>query len=113
MVECFWCDTFYDESVVQKCPNCMSGVNNPVREWTDDFGNKLVNVHAEGECKNATACPIHSPSQNSMRDYSQHWRYDRSFMERICVHGVGHPDPDDTGADPVHGCDGCCSNEAP
>jgi hypothetical protein len=39
-------------------------------------------------------------------------------MERICSHGVGHPDPDDiafkfeNGLDDamgVHGCDGCCS----
>lgn len=38
-----------------------------------------------------------------------HWRDDRSFMERICPHGVGHPDPDDEHADPIHGCDGCCN----
>lgn len=30
-------------------------------------------------------------------------------MERICPHGVGHPDPDDTNPDTVHGCDGCCA----
>jgi hypothetical protein len=31
-------------------------------------------------------------------------------MERICPHGVGHPDPDDVFAtDTVHGCDGCCT----
>ena len=40
-------------------------------------------------------------------------RFDRSFMERICVHGVGHPDPDGADADPLHACDGCCINEAP
>jgi len=112
MVECFWCDTFYDEHVVQKCPSCMSEINTPIKEWTDDFGNKLVNVHEVGRCKNVDACPIHSPSQHSMRDYSQHWRYDRNFMERICVHGVGHPDPDDSNADPIHACDGCCTEPA-
>lgn len=113
MVECFWCDTFYDESVVKKCPNCSSKTSAAISEWTDSFGNKLVNVHEVGSCRDATACPIHSPSQHSMRDYSQHWRYDRSFMERICAHGIGHPDPDDSGADPVHACDGCCMSEAP
>jgi hypothetical protein len=42
-------------------------------------------------------------------------------MERICEHGVGHPDPDHLdfvrhtkgGAaaetESVHGCDGCCA----
>jgi hypothetical protein len=34
-------------------------------------------------------------------------------MERICEHGIGHPDPDQIMRDEagwVHGCDGCCSN---
>lgn len=52
-----------------------------------------------------------------MRDWPQFWRDDRGLMERICSHGIGHPDPDDlaykirTGGDDaegVHGCDGCC-----
>jgi hypothetical protein len=34
-------------------------------------------------------------------------------MERICPHGIGHPDPDDPAfknpIEGVHGCDGCCS----
>lgn len=34
-------------------------------------------------------------------------------MERICPHGVGHPDPDEidleVNAKGIHGCDGCCS----
>jgi hypothetical protein len=35
-------------------------------------------------------------------------------MERICKHGVGHPDPDDLMIlighdDGVHGCCGCCT----
>ena len=37
-------------------------------------------------------------------------------MERVCKHGVGHPDPDDAAYNDrtgngflnVHGCDGCC-----
>lgn len=40
--------------------------------------------------------------------WPQHWRGDRHLMERICPHGVGHPDPDDINPDGVHGCDGCC-----
>jgi hypothetical protein len=38
------------------------------------------------------------------------------YTERICEHGVGHPDPDDVGYwagrgydITRHGCDGCCS----
>lgn len=48
--------------------------------------------------------------------FEQRWRSDRGIMERICRHGVGHPDPDDPAlkgkdgwAEAVHGCDGCCS----
>lgn len=66
------------------------------------------------------ACPIHHPSAHHMRDWPLNWRGDRQLMERICPHGVGHPDPDHmhraerlTGeADGVHGCDGCCAEPA-
>lgn len=55
-----------------------------------------------------------------MRDFKTHWRDDRKLMERICPHGVGHPDPDDiafkrrvlgdkfANLEAIHGCDGCC-----
>lgn len=50
-----------------------------------------------------------------MREFPQSWRADRQIMERICIHGVGHPDPDDYKMqDPherIHGCDGCCWNK--
>lgn len=52
------------------------------------------------------------------------WRADRQLMERVCDHGIGHPDPDhikhvtriaryasvpvDVDGIGVHGCDGCC-----
>ena len=41
------------------------------------------------------------------------------IMERLCEHGIGHPDPDDASwrkdntpnnADTIHGCDGCCAD---
>ena len=59
-------------------------------------------------------CTIHKRSEHSMRSFPQHWRGDRALMERICTHGVGHPDPDDIKvilepAEGVHGCDGCCA----
>lgn len=45
------------------------------------------------------------------------WRADTGVMERLCPHGVGHPDPDslryferhDIHGFGVHGCDGCCA----
>lgn len=75
----------------------------------------LVGVHEQ----NATcsiACVIHNPSDHHMRHWQLHWRSDRGIFERICAHGVGHPDPDQypywdathQDSQGVHGCDGCC-----
>jgi hypothetical protein len=71
---------------------------------------ELVNVHSKDKCK-GKFCPIHNPSNHHMRDWPQVWRSDKGIIERICVHGVGHPDPDDInaqGVNSIHGCDGCC-----
>lgn len=68
----------------------------------------LAQVHAAGTCWGET-CPVHHKTDHSMRSFPQHFRWDRGIMERLCPHGVGHPDPDDGRAHSVHGCDGCCS----
>lgn len=78
--------------------------------WVDDYGHVIVNVHNRNQCRN-DFCTIHRPSQHSMIDLPQRWRNDRKMMERICPHGIGHPDPDDIVLDRTHGCDGCCVNE--
>lgn len=82
--------------------------------FTDDFGNKLVDVHEQWQCL-GNFCTIHKPSDHSMRGMKQRWRADRALMERVCEHGVGHPDPDEIGLDEsgrgIHGCDGCCLTE--
>lgn len=66
------------------------------------------------------ACVIHNPSDGEHRKLSLLWRPERKIFERICKHGVGHPDPDQypywrtldhnrfTVWDGIHGCDGCC-----
>lgn len=73
-----------------------------------ESGQTLFNVHGEGECR-GEYCTFHNPSAHSMRGFPRYWRADRGIMERICSHGIGHPDPDEIN-DPtdVHGCDGCC-----
>lgn len=97
----------------------------------------LARVHSPDLCQ-GRPCPIHNLTEHSMRSFPQHFRWDRGVMERICSHGVGHPDPDDLpyqieretnrmqaqGPDglprgyyesmaedlvSIHGCDGCCS----
>ena len=75
-------------------------------DWTSGTGQHL-RVHAKGRC-HGTACPIHHPTDHPLRDWPTHFRSDRGIMERICPHGVGHPDPDDPTDDRTHGCDGCC-----
>lgn len=68
-----------------------------------------LNTHDESRC-NGETCPVHNPSKHHMRKWPIRYRMDRGITERVCEHGVGHPDPDCIGAqkDPIHGCDGCC-----
>lgn len=80
-------------------------------------GQILVNVHDATECE-GDVCAIHRPSAHHMVGWQQNWRSDRRMMERICSHGVGHPDPDDwavrVGVDQgIHGCDSCCRTPNP
>jgi hypothetical protein len=79
------------------------------RTWVDDYNQLIVNVHQNGQCKNSH-CTIHNSSEHPMIGFPQRWRQDFSYMERICPHGIGHPDPDDIVINRVHGCDGCCSS---
>lgn len=82
-------------------------------------GERLINTHDPELCK-GRPCAIHNPSNHSMSEFPQHFRDDRGMVERICPHGIGHPDPDhmswyaschttrETHYEGVHGCDGCC-----
>jgi len=54
---------------------------------------QAITVH-ERNASCADGCAIHSPTAHALRDARTHWRSDRGIMERICEHGVGHPDPD-------------------
>lgn len=83
-----------------------------MEKWESGSGQNLW-VHSRENCK-GPYCPIHNPSDHHMKDWPVHWRDDRKIMERICVHGVGHPDPDDISDDDgTHGCCGCCDSPGP
>lgn len=81
----------------------------------------LLTVHSPEQCAGQPSCVIHNPSDHHMKTWPLDWRGDRYLMERVCEHGVGHPDPDHiehirrTKGDKaaknqrVHGCDGCCN----
>lgn len=79
-------------------------------------------------------CVIHNPSGHHMNMWPTVFRSDQRHLilraphfgkifvltERICPHGIGHPDPDSlayarrvagdefVGGMGIHGCDGCC-----
>lgn len=79
----------------------------------------LTKVHAPSRCV-GEHCWVHDPSDHHMVTWPVRWRDDRRIAERVCEHGVGHPDPDDAafhrrhGRDvTVHGCDGCCGLRPP
>jgi hypothetical protein len=83
-------------------------------------GQIIHNVHHPSACE-GRPCVMHHPSDHSMINFPTHWREDRGIMERICPHGIGHPDPDGLAyiemamgpkiarAEGIHGCDGCCA----
>jgi len=72
-------------------------------------------VHPPSQCYPGP-CPVHFPTEHAMSGWEKLWRADSGVLERICVHGFGHPDPDqfrhwrDRGTMHLsaHDCDGCC-----
>lgn len=84
-------------------------------QYTEVEGIGLVGVHDPARCE-GERCVIHNPTDHHMRAFNLIWRDDRGLFERICPHGIGHPDPDQfefwkkVGMEymGVHGCDGCC-----
>lgn len=84
-------------------------------EITVGAGGQRIHHHAREDC-DGPPCPFHSPSLHLLVEAPMNYRNDRRLLERICVHGVGHPDPDSLafglrhgGTDlGVHGCCGCC-----
>lgn len=90
-------------------------------EFGAHVGVIALRTHPPEQCA-GRACCIHNPSDHHMRSWRQLWRADRGLMERLCEHGIGHPDPDHMSyvrsinpdtvdgihVDGIHGCDGCC-----
>lgn len=76
----------------------------------------LRGTHSPALCAALSACVIHRPTDHHMRGWELVWREDRGIFERLCPHGIGHPDPDQfpywdalgAEAEGVHGCDLCC-----
>ena len=82
-----------------------------------EFRGNLSNVHNPSNCE-GRGCAVHAhPSDHALKEAPMLWREDRGILERLCEHGVGHPDHDSAlylesvglGVENVHGCDGCCN----
>lgn len=99
------------------------GPHDTKEHYTTGTGQLLTNVHEHSPDCDQFGCSIHAPSLHHMRNWPTNFRADHfGLMERICDHGIGHPDPDALGfiareTDPVfakmvaiHGCCGCCKN---
>lgn len=75
-----------------------------------------MRTHDADDC--IPPCPIHAPSDHHMREWPKVFRAS-GLTERVCEHGVGHPDPDSLqhferlGVESmgIHGCCGCCHKE--
>lgn len=76
-----------------------------------------LRIHKKKDCA-GEYCPFHNPSDHKMADWPINIRLDRhALVERICKHGVGHPDPDSLdwlerrgfkrSVEATHGCCGC------
>lgn len=103
--------------------SCLLGQNDKgywvvaIDPVTGEKYGELLNVHPRSACSHALGCAIHNrPSNHALKDAKMLWRDDRGILERLCEHGVGHPDADSAAYlasigrsnDNIHGCDGCC-----
>lgn len=84
--------------------------------WTDSSGIEYW-VHKRTADCDADGCAIHNQSYHHMVDWPTYMRVDKYYLiERICSHGIGHPDPDSLsffrkkamGWIGIHGCCRCC-----
>lgn len=77
-------------------------------------GLPVSRLHPSSACAGSFCC-LHNPSDHHMVDWMLNLRAS-GLMERLCRHGIGHPDPDSlawlkrNGLEgyEVHGCCGCC-----
>lgn len=104
------------EAVVK--PELVSTVSGPVTELERfEFVNCTARVHPRSLC-DGNFCSLHNPSNHGLVGWPMLLR-ETGLIERLCGHGVGHPDPDsaqwmDERLNPgvrvwgIHGCDGCC-----
>lgn len=101
----------------------VSVIRNLTVLHTPNVWPKGLKTHGPEACSGQSRnCIFHNPSNHHMLAWDINVRLDRfgALAERICPHGIGHPDPDslayveslhtreNRGYEGIHGCDGCC-----
>lgn len=69
----------------------------------------LRHTHADVDCILDDRCTLHKRTKHHMRSFPQVWNKKYQIVERVCVHGIGHTDPDELPGLEIHVCDGCCA----
>lgn len=117
-----------------RCPSC--GVYVPVHRtteavecwscaaWVLPDRTQIVGVHTTLDCLRMPSCALHRRSDHHLRHFPQvHQLIANSPesvvhswwgpMQRMCPHGIGHPDPDNS-YHILHNidCDGCCRTDS-
>lgn len=96
--------------------NPATGFMTDAHDEDGTFIATMINVHNPNACA-GRGCAIHNhPSDHPLKDAPMIWKNARGILERLCQHGVGHPDYDSAlyltsiGAEAqnIHACDGCC-----
>lgn len=80
------------------------------------YGVILGSVHSEWKC-HGRPCVIHRPTNHRMRKWPLAWRDEPGIFDRVCAHGISHPDPDQFDYwrseglmhHGMHSCDSCCA----
>lgn len=102
-------------------------------EWDSDYVIQVdgTRLYVHGDCTTEweidgkkvalPACPIHNEPDWALKGAPILYRHDVDVIERICLHGTGHPDiaylafisalygEQAAATRGVHGCCGCCS----
>jgi hypothetical protein len=86
--------------------------------WINADNGDILYVHDVSECSNEDRpCTIHRPSLHNLSLVPQLWNEEKRVMERKCIHGDMHIDPDEyrVPSEAVNGCwancDDCCRTD--
>lgn len=94
-----------------------SSMDDPGQGSVTIVRNGVLHTHPPSACA-GRHCWVHNPTPSHMMTWAIQWRDDKVTAERVCPHGIGHPDIDDVAYNrsigrnvTQHACDGCCEGD--